>query len=277
MTIGEFTIVISYCGIMLNAMRYYFNLGKQYQETLVSYVRLKGILQIQMENNGEELPQSINRISIRNLSFSFGDNSIMQQFSVELHKGKVYALVGSNGSGKSTLVKILSGLYQNEMDGEIFINGTRIESVNMYQLRKSAFGISEQEPILVNDTIQFNLSFNNEKREYDFELLNELISILGLNDFLKQQPEGLNTVINERNDNISGGEKQKISILRALLKNPEVLILDEPTSALDQQSKNCFVEYIKSNRGNRITIIISHDPDIINSADCIIRLSDKSV
>lgn len=271
MTIGHFTIITSYCALMLNSIRYFFNLGKNTQTTLVSYNRLKEILDKPAESNGKVVIHEINTIRIQGLSFSYDKEPILQDVSLELNRGKVYALVGNNGSGKSTLMKIVSGLYVNEMSGHISINDILIDEIDMYSLRASAYGISEQEPLLINDTIEYNLYFNKEKSNRDLELFNKLVTLLGLTEFFNRQHNGLNTMINERNDNLSGGEKQKLSLLRSFLKDPQVLILDEPTSALDSDSKARLIEYINSMREKKITIVISHDMDLIKIADHIIR------
>lgn len=271
LSIGHFTIITSYFSLMINAIRYFFNLGKSIQTTLVSYTRLKEILDKPTESNGNKIIHEINSIRIQKLSFSYDTDPIIRDLTVEFSKGKVYAFVGNNGSGKSTLMKIIAGLYINDISGRIFINDTLIDEIDMYSLRKSEYGISEQEPLLIGDTIEYNLFFDQRESNCNSELFNMLVDMLGLTEYFNRQSDGLRTLINERNDNISGGEKQKLSLLRSLLKDPQILILDEPTSALDHNSKVQLIEYINSVKEKKITIIISHDLELIEIADQIIH------
>jgi len=142
---------------------------------------------------------------------------------------------------------------------------------DMYDLRNRTIGISEQEPTLLADTVAYNLALDKPGLLHtNKELLDKLITSLGLETYFDSLPDRLDTQINESSANISGGEKQKLSILRALLKTPDVIILDEPTSALDSASKLALRTYLNKIKEDKIIIVITHDKEFIDSASDII-------
>jgi len=144
----------------------------------------------------------------------------------------------------------------------------------MYEIKLRCIGVTEQEPILIADTLLNNITFG---QKYSNDRLYELIEILNLDNYISSLDNGLETIINEKSSNISGGEKQKISILRELLKNPEVLIFDEPTSALDSLSKIKLINYLQEIKTDKIIIIISHDEIIKNICDKIINIKQLNI
>jgi ATP-binding cassette subfamily C protein len=268
-TIGMFTIFSNYFNMMLGSARYFFNLGKTYQENLVSYNRLINLINQPKEKEGSNIVNDISSIETKNLNLFFNDKVILNNVNVTFEMGKIYGVVGANGSGKSTLTNLIMGLYINEKEGNIYFDNNDISQLNLYHLRKELIGISEQEPMLINESIKYNLL----NPDIDTELINKYIDILGLDEYIKRQPMGLNTIIYEKNSNISGGEKQKISILRVLLKDPKIMIFDEPTSALDLNSSQKFINYLSSIKDNKIILLITHDKDIQSLCDVIYNLS----
>ena len=154
----------------------------------------------------------------------------------------------------------------DEFLGEVFYNGKRISLLDMREVRRRYIGISEQEPMLLPDTLRYNITLD-EQGELDEEKFYKLCGCLGMEEFIDSLPNDLDTVINEKSSNLSGGEKQKISLLRVLMKNPDVLILDEPTSALDRASRKRLGEYLQSIRKEKIIIISTHDKAFIEICD----------
>lgn len=271
MTIGFYVIMTNYFAMMMSSSRYFFNLGKTYQDNLVSYKRIIEILSIPQQEIGKIEIDNIESIKIESLTFGYGEKDIFNNYNLELKKGKIYALTGHNGAGKSTLISLILGLYLNDYQGKISYNNIDVKEINMYKVRQKNIGVTEQEPILIPDTIINNITF---EKNYDMNIITKYINILGLDKYILSLEKGLETVINEKSSNISGGEKQKISILRQFIKNPEVMIFDEPSSALDLESKERLKNYLNKIKKDKIIIIISHDRFVYDIYDFIINLNE---
>jgi len=273
-TIGMFTIFTSYFKIMLGASRYFFGLGTLYQNTMVANDRICEILKHVRESQGDTIISDINRIELYNVKFSYGTaKNIIHCLNVSFAKGNIYAIAGANGAGKSTLVSLMLGMYIDEYEGSITYDDVDIRSIDMIAARKSFIGFAEQEPQLVNDTIKYNLDFGNISTdgEKDFNKnISQHINALGLQSFISEN--GIDYVINEKNTNTSGGEKQKISILKVLYKNPVVMVFDEPTSALDAKSVEMFFTYLKKIKQDKIIIIITHDTAVKECCDVVVEV-----
>jgi len=277
-TIGMFTIFSSYFTMMMVSCRYFFNLGANYQKVLVSYDRITQIFNQKPEASGEVAIPDIHHIELKNVNFSYAVNGsvsanspkILANFNATFEKGKIYGICGENGTGKSTLVSLIMGMYQNEFTGSIKYNGFDMQDVDMNQARKIHIGFAEQEPMLINDTIRYNLTFNDAT---DLQIDPAHLQTLNMRDFIEKNT--LDLTINDNNTNTSGGEKQKISILKVLHKNPAVMVFDEPTSALDAGSASQFVDYLLSIKQDKIIIIITHDEAVIRMCDVTIELENR--
>lgn len=276
LSIGYFTIILSYFNIMMSSTSYLFMLGQSIQESTVSYKRLEDILSTKEQSNGDEILTSIESVTIKNLTFSYGDNCLYDDFNATFEKGKIYALTGENGSGKSTLIDIIVGLYVEEFTGEILYNEKPINQLDMIKIRKSLIAISEQEPLLLPDTFKYNITLN-EQLSLDENKFKELCYHLNLCEFIDSLTDGLNTIITENSSNISGGEKQKISLMRAFLRNSSILILDEPTSALDKESQIRLMEYLCSICNEKIILISTHSKELINLCDFEVKLQMPNI
>jgi len=268
-TIGMFTVFSIYFNMMLSSSRYFFNLGAVYQSQLVSYERLNKIFQEKTEKFGKRKLNSIETICFDKISFSYREKKIFESLDMSFEKGKIYAIVGSNGKGKTTLINLLLGMYLDEKQGEVLYNGLSIKEFDLVYLRKKMFGFSEQEPVLMQDTIRYNLAFG---QTVDDAQLETYLKLLNMKKFIDSLDNGVDSIINEKNTNISGGEKQKISILKVLLKQPDVMIFDEPSSALDTDTAQNFVNHLRVIKHDKLIILITHDPFIKNIADIAIEL-----
>lgn len=269
LSIGQFTIISNYFGIMLGSARYFFSLGKTVQDNMVSLKRLEEIKSLEQSPIGSIHLNHIDNISIKDYSKSYGENNIISNFSIKFTKGNIYTISGANGSGKTTIVNSTLGLDIGEYSGEISINGLPLEKIDMENARKYLFGVVEQEPVLFEDTIAYNIWLGGTGDE---KKLNEYINMLGLQCFFSNLPKGLQTKIGESATNLSGGEKQKISIIRSLIKDPEVIILDEPTSALDRESSEKLKIHLQSIKDQKIIFIVSHDSSFHDISDTVISL-----
>lgn len=271
LTIGQFTIISTYFHMLLSAARYFFNLGKSVQETRVAATRISEIQAVPEQLNGSHIINRVDNIKLDKITFGYGENKILSDYSFEFTRGQTYAIRGLNGSGKTTLISLILGLYVGEHEGQIFYNETLEDDIDMVTLRKNNIGVAQQESTALADSIGYNLTLSEESESQTAEI-DELFSLFGLEQFMSSKQDGMNSKINYSADNISGGERQKISLTRALLKNPDVLILDEPTSAMDLDSKQRFVEYLKEIKREKIIIIVTHDEDISHFCDVSICL-----
>jgi len=299
-TIGMFTIFSSYFNMMLGAGRYFFNLGANYQNTLVAYNRIEEVFEQRLESYGNIAVNDIQKIEIENISFSYANKTLLDQkcdtesliapknpnttnenilnnFSTTFEKGKIYCISGENGTGKSTLISLIMGMYINEIEGSIRFNGVNIKEIDMPKIRRTLFGFAEQEPTLINDTIWYNLTFEeatdgyeSNKHDVKYESLTTPLQTLNMTDFIEKNT--LNLIINDKNSNTSGGEKQKIAILKVLTKDSPVMIFDEPASALDAQTNDRFMRYLQQAKRGKIIILISHDEEVKRLCDEVVRL-----
>lgn len=267
-TIGKFTIYISYFNIILSIIRFLFNYGQDYQDTMVSYKRIQDIMDIKAEEQGNLSITEIKNIHLDNLNFRYLENDYaIMNLSYHFETGYMYAIAGKNGGGKTTLINLLLGLYNSDItNNQILYNGIDIKNINMKDVRKSLIGITEQEPVLMNGSVKDNMFLN----AFDDGNLDNLIDVFNLQHI--NFTTNIDLLTNVSNT-ISGGEKQKISIIRTLLKDTDLLIFDEPTSAMDDKSKIKFINYLEKIKNNKIIIIVTHDTFIKGKCDKIIELS----
>ena len=205
-------------------------------------------------------------IELRNVSFAYKNKTILENINLKIKKGKTIALVGSSGAGKSTLVDLIPR-FHDALSGEILIDGIDIKNYSLKSLR-SQLGIVTQEPILFNDTIANNISLGMENPS-ESHIINAA-RVANAENFILQKPEQYQTNIGERGNKLSGGEKQRMTIARAVLKNPPILILDEATSSLDTESEQLVQDAINNLMSNRTSIVIAHRLSTIRNADEII-------
>jgi subfamily B ATP-binding cassette protein MsbA len=205
-------------------------------------------------------------IEIKNLSFKYLEDFVLQDINLTFEKGKMYGIVGASGSGKSTLAELLLRFYPLE-HGNIFLDGADIYSIVDEDFRKLV-SVVTQEAILFNDTIYNNITFglNNLSREKVIEAAKAAHA----HEFIVDMENGYDSQIGDRGTLLSGGQRQRISIARAILRNPEILILDEATSALDTTSEKIVQEAINTLMQNRTSIVIAHRLSTIKMADDII-------
>lgn len=269
LTVGIFTLLIQYTEMLMTTFNEFYEEILAIQEAKVAGKKLEEYGSVYSYKDTDKVLKSIKNIDIDNLNFCFDNKVIFDNYSLHLTKGKIYKLNGNNGSGKSTLINILLGLYMGDYTGEICYNGINLNKLNITQLNLLNIGLTEQEPNLLDESIRYNIAFTNETT-FDDRIM-KLARVVNLEDFINKLPNNLSTQVNINSANLSGGQKQKLSIMKALYKNPDVLILDEPTSAIDIESKSNFKDYLLKTKNDRITIIISHDKDFNNFEDCVVN------
>lgn len=272
LSIGQLTIILGYVNIVFNSVKFFFHLGKSNQDALVSHKRISSILNTQFETNGSVIFDHIDKLEVKQLCFSYAkdDIRIIENFNYTFKKGNMYAVTGENGSGKSTLGALLVGLNLDSISGDILYNDINIKEINMSRTRRELIAVAEQEPLMIADTLGYNLYFGSTP--ISDAIFRKTVSAVGLDSYMEQLSEGLGTLVKENANNLSGGERQKVSILRGLLKDPDLIVLDEPTSALDMKSISLLLAYLESVKSDKIVIIVTHNPDVIESCDYVIDL-----
>ena len=215
------------------------------------------------------MPQFSNSIRFENVGFSYstekGEEQILHNVDLEVSSGELLALVGPSGAGKSTLVNLIPRFF-DVTSGRILIDGRDIRELTLGSLRRQVAQVS-QETILFNDTVRNNIAYGQPDTK------NELVEQAARNalahDFIMRMPQGYATVIGEKGFRLSGGEKQRLAIARAILKNAPILILDEATSALDSESESLVQAALSNLMQNRTVLVIAHRLGTIRRANRI--------
>lgn len=233
---------------------------------------LKAPVTISEPDNAVVFNEFKQAIEFKNVSFSYDEYSTLRNINLTIRKGSTVAIVGSSGAGKSTFADLIPR-FLDVNDGELLIDGVNIKNYNLTSLRKH-IGIVTQEPILFNDTIANNIALGSENATR--EQIIQAAKIANAHDFILQKEMGYDTNVGDRGNKLSGGEKQRITIARAILRNPPILILDEATSSLDTESERLVQDAINHMMQNRTSIVIAHRLSTVKHADEIIVL-DKGV
>ena len=212
-------------------------------------------------------------ISFKNISFKYEDDYVLKDFNLEIPKGKMVALVGQSGSGKSTIANLLMRFY-DVSKGEVLIDNDNIKNVSKESLR-SLIGIVTQDALLFNDSIENNLKVGNPNAtEEEIIAATKVANAL---EFIENSSKGFETNIADSASNFSGGQKQRLSIARAVLKNPPIMILDEATSALDTESEKIVQSALENMMQNRTSVVIAHRLSTIQKADLIVVMREGRI
>jgi len=212
-------------------------------------------------------------IQFKNIHFRYADNEILKGINIQVEYGQMVAIVGPSGSGKSTLVDLIPRFYDPQ-EGVILIDGVDIKDFRLKSLRNQ-IGIVNQETILFNDTIKANIAYG--KPDASLEEIIAAARKASAHDFIQHCPDGYNTIIGDRGVKISGGERQRIAIARALLKNPPILILDEATSQLDSASERLVQAALDSLVEGRTVVTIAHRLSTVRNANRIVVLDKGQI
>ena len=234
-------------------------LWQQFQQANLSVQRLGDIMNAPAEPYSilpSRLRESKGGIEIENLSFRYSDNLpyLYRDFNITVQPGKIIAVMGPSGSGKSTLAKLLQGFYV-PADGQIKLDGNDIRHLSANELRHY-FGVVPQETILFSGTIYDNLLMANSHAT--FEQVAQACRMAEIHDVIERLPQGYQTEIGERGAGLSCGQKQRLAIARALLKQPKILVFDEATSSLDMATAEHFAATINQLKGKVTILFISH-------------------
>jgi ATP-binding cassette subfamily B protein len=278
-TIGEMFSLFIYSFFIFGPLQELGNIIGIYRETEVSLKNFEKILSTPKEPRPETDRElgSLESIAFEMVSFKHlsANTNALQNINIVINKGETIAFVGPSGSGKTTLVKLLVGLYR-PVEGDLKYNNLSVKDVNIDKLREQ-IGFVTQDTQLFSGTIKENLLFVKPNAS-DAECM-EVLKKAACDNLMKRAHSGLNTIIGEGGVKVSGGERQRLSIARALLRSPQLMIFDEATSALDSLTEEEITETIKdiSSKNNQITVLIAHRLSTIMHADRIFVLEHGSV
>ncbi|KAG2198260.1 hypothetical protein INT47_004344 [Mucor saturninus] len=220
---------------------------------------------------GEKPAQVLGDIEFLNVKFRYPtrpDTVVLKNLNLKIKPGMTVAFVGPSGSGKSTSVSLLQRFY-DPLSGTITLDGRNLKDLNVKWLRDK-IGVVSQEPVLFNTSIKQNLMMGSSNSNISQEEIVAACKKANCHSFIKQLPNGYDTLVGEHGGMLSGGQKQRIAIARAILKNPAILLLDEATSALDTQSERLVQKALDEASANRTTVIIAHRLSTVRNADLIV-------
>ena len=273
-------IFLSYLGLAYNILTPAKGISKAYYNIKKGDAAAMRVIEIleakdDMEDTADAVEiQSLKReIKFDDVSFSYEQNPVLENFSLEIKKGQTVALVGPSGSGKTTLANLLNRFYDIDK-GSLTVDGTPINLIK----KKSLYlltGMVTQDSILFNDSVKNNIALGNPNAT--LEQIKEAAKIANASEFIEKLDHKYDSIIGEGGNKLSGGQKQRLSIARAILKDPDILILDEATSALDTGSEKMVQEALDNLMKNRTSLVIAHRLSTIQKADLIVVINQGKI
>ena len=275
---GEITAFLLYLTLFYEPIGRLHQLNQMLQSGRAAAERVFEILDSDEEpglDGGKVLPVPVSgRVEYRDVGFAYGEDIItLDGVTLEAEPGQTIALVGPTGAGKSTVINLLTRFYEHD-SGEILIDGFEVNDLDKASLR-GAIGYVTQESFLFNGTVRENLQI--AKRDATDEEIWAVLRAANADEFVRALRDGLGSEVGERGVKLSVGEKQRVSIARALLRNPPILLLDEATASVDTETERLIQEALEHLMENRTSFVIAHRLSTVRDADCIYALRDGRV
>ena len=271
LTVGTITATVALINRLYRPVQSLLNIQVDFTRSLALFTRIFNYFDMQnpiiSKDNGKKPDLKQADVRYEHVSFSYDSaKPLLTDIDFTVPAGKMYAIVGPSGSGKSTVVNLLPRLY-DVLSGRVCVGGVDVRDMDLRYLR-SNIGVVTQESYLFNGSIRENLLY--AKPDATEAELEEACKIANIHSYIAAQPEGYETLVGNRGLKLSGGEKQRLSIARVILKDPKILILDEATSALDSISENAIQEALEHLMQGRTSIVIAHRLSTILKADKIL-------
>ena len=278
-TLGDFVSFNAYLMMFIRPMITFGFVVNTFQQGAASMGRIRRILDVTPEiADGTTVRQDIKEIhgeiEFRNLNFAYPrGESVLKNINLKVPRGSTVAIVGATGSGKTTLINLIPRIRQTER-GMVFINGVDIQDIPLQVLR-SNIGVVEQEPFLFSDLLQNNIAYGvSNANEVEVKDVAHTADLL---DQIEEFPDGLETFLGERGQTISGGQKQRTALARAIMIKPKILILDDAFASVDTNTEDTILTRLNEIMEDRTTILISHRISTVKAADLIIVLDDGKI
>jgi len=256
---------------LMTPLKFLSNFPASAQQSLGAGERVLEILQERpleaLASGSHDVAGFAGSIEMRGVGFAYADEPVLEDVTFAAGKGDIIALVGPSGAGKSTLVDLIPRFY-DPTDGAVLLDGRDLRTCSLRSLR-SLMGIVSQETVLFNDTVRANIAYGADGR-FSEDQVEAAARAANAHGFIERLPQGYDTMLGERGTRISGGERQRLAIARALLRDPPILILDEATSALDTESERLVQEAIDRLLAGRTVFVIAHRLSTVQHASLIL-------
>jgi ATP-binding cassette subfamily B multidrug efflux pump len=279
LTIGELVAFTGYLGFLLMPMFMIGMIGSMFSRAEASSQRLFEVVdaesEIQDKSSAVPLPEVQGKVEFENVSFRYfgSENNILREVSFTAEAGKTVAILGRTGSGKSTVINLIPRFY-DVSDGSVIIDGLDVRDVMLDSLR-AQIGIVLQETTLFSGSIAENIAYGKPDAQFE-EIVSAAISAQA-HEFITELPDGYETLVGERGVGLSGGEKQRIAIARALLVDPKILILDDSTSSVDAETEYKIQQALDLLMKNRTSFVIAQRISTVRNADLILLLDNQNL
>lgn len=274
LSLGVLLTFYSLLGYFLSPVQRLLDLQPQMQTAIVAAERLNDILDLETEPETEKSVLSGNDVMFDGVSFRYGNRElVLHDISLRIKSGETAAFIGESGSGKTTLVKLLMGFYVPEQ-GQVVIGDKSVTQLDAKALRQHMAYVS-QDVFLFSDTIRQNLTLGN--KDIPLESIRDACRKSGADSFIMRLPLGYNTLIGENGHDLSGGQKQRLALARALLKQPDILILDEATSHLDSLTERAIHDTISKLDKSITCIVIAHRLNTVKNCDRIFVMENGTI
>jgi len=274
-TLGSLLAFQAYLGYVFGPAQYLASANLELQNARASLERVSALFDIVPEEKigvGKTVDRLKGEIEFKNVSFSYDDREpVLEDVSFRIHAGEQVAIVGPSGVGKTTLMSLILRFYR-PASGEVYFDGSPATDYEVGSLRRR-IGYVSQSTLLLSGTIMENLRYGNP--EANEEQVMQATKAAGIDEFIQSLPAGYKTEIGEKGINLSEGQKQRLSIARALVKNPDILVLDEPTSALDSKTEKSIFSMLPSLVRDKTLFVAAHRLSTIKNSDSILLLNEN--
>ncbi len=278
MTLGDLTLTIILTGMMVVPLVQMASIGTQITDAFAGLDRIRELRSMATEADGDDARKPLGaiegRIAFENVSFAYENGvPVLEDVSLEAPPGTTTALVGSSGSGKSTLASLALSFNAPD-EGRVLVDGRDLAGIRLADYRRQV-GVVLQDNFLFDETVEYNVRYGNPAAGREDVI--RAAKMAHCHDFVMAFPDGYDTVIGERGVRVSGGQRQRLAIARAILADPKVLVLDEATSSLDSESEAAIQKGLGALRRGRTTFVIAHRLSTIRAADQILVIEDGRI